>query len=32
MRYVIEPTKASYMKIASEIDGSILEGSNDIED
>jgi hypothetical protein len=32
MRNVIEPTKARYMKIVSEIDESILEGSNDLED
>lgn len=32
VRNVIEPTKASCMKIPSEIDGSILESSNNIDD
>lgn len=32
MRNVIEATKTRYMKIGSEIDESILEGSNELED
>lgn len=32
MRNGIEATKTRYMKIGSEIDESILEGSNEIED
>lgn len=32
MRNVIEATKTGYIKIGSEIDESILEGSNELED
>lgn len=32
MRNVIEATKTRYMKIGSEIDESILKGSNELED